>query len=71
MEKKLYIIKENVLIAIMEMGTYTVAAPVGVRAFMGTQIEFEALKQKENISTTQYDADNSDGIEDVPFEEVK
>ena len=70
MEKKLYIIKENKLISVMEMGIYSIAAPQGVRAFMGNDHEFAALKAKEGIDTTEYDKENSDGIEDINFEEI-
>ena len=70
MEKKLYIIKEDVLIAVMDVGTYSVAAPTGARFFNGTQTEFEALKQKEGIDTAQYDAANSENSEYIDYEEV-
>ena len=70
METKLYIIKDNVLISVMEMGIYTIAAPPGVRAFMGNEHEFAALKAKEGIDTTDYDVENSDDIEDINYEEI-
>ena len=71
MEKKLYIIKDNVLISVMEMGTYSIAAPSGSRTFMGNEHEFAALKNKEGIDTTAWDSENSDDVENVEFEEIE
>ena len=58
MERKLYIIKDNILIAVMDEGVFDCSALEGSHTHLVTEQEFEVIKEKEGIDTTAYDVEN-------------